>query len=207
MNAYYSYSAQQYEERVKKDHDISDLSGKLKVCGKDAESMGLVSWLLDEQYTDISDRNRLRDLWKNNYVIESILQKYSISDIEKLYTAAEDELKGKALPSEYSQLKDRAEKFNVKLYLFLLLIYPYNLRCKYFHGNSPTILIAAYNDYEISALETVNYFLTQFLNEKIPEMFSDDFWTDEKQKKAERYVEFLNRGEDFKTLVERCLKK
>ncbi len=204
MNAYYSYSAQQYEERVKKDHDIFDLSGKLKICGKDAESMGMVSWFIDEQYTDISDRNRLRDLWKNNYVIEIILQKYSITDIEKLYDAAEKELRGKALPSKYISLKNRAGEFGVKLFPFLLLIYPYNLRCRYFHGNSPTILIAAYNDYEISALETVNYFLTRFLNEKIPEMFSDDFWTDEKQKKAERYIEYLYKGQDFKLLVEKC---
>ena len=206
MNAYYSFVAKMYEEKTMEDYKLDSLTGKLKVFGRDAESMGLVSWLIFPQYTDISDKERLKALWKNNYDVEKNIEKYKISDIQELYNASIEEMQGKTLPEEYKILSNRASVFNVNLYQFFTLIYPYNLRCKYFHGNSPTILLAAYNDYELRALELVNYFLTQFLNKVIPDLFKEDFWNDERQKKAVEFIEFLSK-KDFSILIEKCRNK
>ena len=206
MNAFYSYITRRYEEKLKIEYDLSSLSGGLKIAGRDSESIGLLSWLLDPQYTDISNKDKLRDLWKNNYEVERILTDYAVSDIEELYRETLNNLGGEPLPSKYRVFMKRAEAFNVKPYPFFLLIYPYNLRCKYFHGNIPTILFAAYNDYELSVLRVVNFFISTFLNEHIPRLFKDDFWTDMEQKKAESYIEYIT-GKSIDILIKKCQKK
>lgn len=205
MNAYFSFVSERYEESLISVYNIENLKGKLKVKGRDAESIGLLSWMIGEECTDISNRDRLAELWKDNYVIEDTLKDYTTDDIAKLYDAAEVRLKGVALPEKYVVLERRAREFGISLYVFLLLSYPYNLRCKYFHGNSTTMLIAAYNDYEITALETVNFFMTEFLNIGIPRMFQDDFWTNKEQEKAIAYVEHIT-GKSIEKLIENARK-
>ena len=65
------------------------------------------------------------------------------------------------------------------------------------------MLIMAYNDYEITSLNTINYFLERFLNENIPMMFQEDFWDENKQKQAVSYIEYLSGNKkDFSAIVE-----
>ena len=201
MNAYYGFVAHKYEDKLMKDYGLDSLSKKLKLSKTDADSIGLVSWLIYPQYAAESDREELNKKWTNNYDVERLIENYSISDIKKLYDSAKKELRGETLPNKYTELADRATEFKVKIYSFFTFVYPYHLRCKYFHGESPTVLLAAYNDYEIRTLELVNYFLTMFLNEKIPLMFKKDFWNDKNQKSAIDYLESL-RGDKIEALIQ-----
>lgn len=198
MNAYYNYVAKKYEDRIKQEYQVNNLTSNLKLSMRDAESIGLVAWLMDQRYTDMTKKDELEKLWKNNYVIEKELEDLSESDSEKLFVASSKELEGEIIPESYSKISNRAKEFNVKTFPFILLIYAYNLRCKYFHGNTPTLLVSAYNDYEICVLSTVNYFLERFLSDNIPKIFEDDFWNESKQEMAINYVKYIRKWNDEK---------
>ena len=72
----------------------------------------------------------------------------------------------------FEKLQECAGELKMDLFPLLLFEFPYYLRCNYFHGNQCTILISSYNDYELRCLETVNYFLDRFLDERIPMLFA-----------------------------------
>lgn len=62
---------------------------------------------------------------------------------------------------------------------FLLLDYPYYMRCNYLHGNRATPLFASLRDPEVAAFRVLNLFLESFLKDAIPRMFSPDWITEE----------------------------
>ena len=72
---------------------------------------------------------------------------------------------------KYNGLFDLADHLGVSLYTFLLVIYPYWLRCNYFHGSKAQPILAAYIDPEYRDLKLINTFLERFLSTSIPKMF------------------------------------
>ena len=207
MNAYYSYVSDCYERTVMKEYSLESIkNGKLKLKGKDSASMGLVAWLMEPRFPNVSDQcvlDELKGKWKKNYDVENELRHYSDVEIAELCDASYNALLGGELDGKYKKLSARSEEFGVSLFVFLLIEYSYNFRCRVFHGNSPTMLIMAYNDYEITSLNTINYFLERFLNENIPMMFQEDFWDENKQKQAVSYIEYLSGNKkDFSAIVE-----
>ncbi len=109
--------------------------------------------------------------------------------MDRLYEKAREALAGnKELPEECKKLEQCAARFGVSLFSYLLLIYPYHLRCKFLHGDRSRLLVVAYNDYEMNVLRTVNYFLQHFLDSEIPKMFLDGFWTEKEQEGMENYI-------------------
>lgn len=77
---------------------------------------------------------------------------------------------------------------NIPLYCYLLLAYPYVLRCNLFHGSKVQTVVSAYNDPEMLDYRVVNEFLERFLEDLIPRMFSsswvgkDKYWYDRLEK-------------------------
>ena len=176
MNAYYSYYASCYEKEIRAElgkDDAEKLPKDLQLIKQDSRSIDAIGWSIFPKYEKIKNREAL---WKDNYRTEKILCNFSLPQIEELYNAAEQELKGIPLPAQYADLAACADTFGTPLFTYLLLIYPYHWRCNIFHGNRATLLFAAYNDYEMAVLQTANYFLERFLNDAIPTMFRDDFF-------------------------------
>lgn len=106
------------------------------------------------------------------------LTKEYLSAITELSGIKKDDYKvlydfalSKSTEQKFSGLCEIAKTMNLDLFSFLLFELPYYLRCNYFHGNQCTMLISSYNDYELRCLETVNYFLDRFLDERIPMLF------------------------------------
>jgi len=194
MNSYYTYIAQCYETEIKSKYGITKLHRDLTLVGTDSASMGAVAYMLGNKYPFIGEEGKsraIKELWQKNYDVENILSTYSLEEIKDLYDSSFKELSGEMLPEKYTALDTRAKQFEVKLFAFLLIIYPYNWRCKVFHGNRSTTLVMAYNDYEMAVLNTINYFLETFLNKAIPEMFERDFWCEEKQNKMYEYLRII----------------
>ena len=210
MNAYYSYTAFCYEKTMKETYGLREVSGKLKILGRDAESMGAVAWQLDPHFPSINDKTRLTELWQGNYVIENELRSYSAENARDLYDSAVAALTEENINPRYEALNRRAAEFDMALFPFLLIEYPYNWRCKYLHGNRTTALFMAYNDYEMGVLTTINYFLERFLDTAIPEMFSDSFWSEEKQTKVMEFMHHIrqsNGKDEFQKALDKAVKK
>ena len=62
---------------------------------------------------------------------------------------------------------------------FLVLDYAYYIRCNYLHGDKTAILFSAANDPELAAFRALNVFLGEFLKEMIPQIFREDWFTEE----------------------------
>lgn len=200
MNAYYSYIASLYEKELKSELGMVDdneplKNRDLKLMKVDGRSIGALCWLLYPKY--MYPKNA-EELWKHNYKTEKILSEYSPSQIHDLYEACLSETRGVELPARYNDLAECAELFGVPLYTYLLLINAYHWRCNLFHGNRATMLFSAYNDYDISVLHTINYFLDEFLNDAIPKMFHNDFFAGdyEKVKQYMREISTKQSGEN-----------
>lgn len=76
-------------------------------------------------------------------------------------------------------LRTCIKRTGMSAYGFILLDYAYYIRCNYLHGSKPTILFAAANDPELAAFRTLNLFLREFLKEILPQMFREDWFTEE----------------------------
>ena len=62
---------------------------------------------------------------------------------------------------------------------FLCLDYAYYIRCNYLHGDKTTILFTAATDPELAAFRALNVFLGEFLKEMIPQVFGENWFTEE----------------------------
>ena len=57
-------------------------------------------------------------------------------------------------------------------YMLLLLWLPYQIRCKFFHGEDSVPLLCFQDEYPLPLLKVVNYFLEDNLNNILPKVFS-----------------------------------
>ena len=188
MNAYYTYRKVCYERYLETVYGVQlDTNKQLKISGE-ANLIGSLVWQFDGHYKNV-DKPEIEKIWRKNYDVEKILAKMKSEELGDLYEASflalSEEIE---FPKIYQSMERRAAEFELTLFSFLLLEYPYHWRCNYFHGNRGTPLVAAYNDYELSVLRCHNYFLQRFLNQEIPKMFKEDFWDETKQRRTEAFV-------------------
>ncbi len=127
--------------------------------------------------------------------------------LHELYDTALDHMKDKTAPMNgFDRLFDLAahccdhlehipgqeDEGNIPLYCFLLLAYPYILRCNLFHGSKTQTVIAAYDDPEMLDYKVVCEFLDRFLEERLPQIFSGH-WHDGDPDWYERIEDSLKR--------------
>lgn len=200
VNACYSYIAFNYEALLRKELGVGDdqkLPDKLCLSENDYGSVGALCWILSGRFR-VTHRKEAEKIWES-YETEKTLCDYDEYQIKALYKAAKSELSGEPLPLQYKKLSTYADKFGASLYTYLLLIYPYHWRCDLFHGNRTTLLFCAYNDYEIAAIRTVNYFLDTFLNEFIPDTFKPEF----PEKYYEDVKQYMRKFFDFDKIIKK----
>ena len=71
------------------------------------------------------------------------------------------------------------DRTGLSAWAFLLFDYGYYIRCNYLHGSKTPVLFAAASDPELAAFRALNLFLGEYLKEAIPEMFREDWFTEE----------------------------
>ena len=76
----------------------------------------------------------------------------------------------------------------------------------YFHGDAPLLLLCYENNAELATLRAVNYFLTRFLGELIPNMFCDGFFTNEMYQIAKDFLQSSN-SQNFYQITRRKILK
>ena len=183
----------------------------------EAAEIGLAAWMTypkgtEPRYTDFSDIMKRPGLWEYKEETEGSPRNTIRTRVEKclkrinseesaarLYKAALADLRGETMTvvkgweeilkvaAELSGIAERV--FNVKLFIFLLYIYPYDKRCNLFHGDGATLLISMFKDPELAHLNVINYFLDRFLNQEIPRIFEKNYWSEEKHERAKSFYE------------------
>ncbi|MGN0632141.1 MAG: hypothetical protein ACI4JN_12525 [Ruminococcus sp.] len=112
--------------------------------------------------------------------MDRLLFKFDLNKLANLYEESlnnPDNISDADNP--YHDMYDAAESIHIPLFAFLLIVYPYQLRCDYFHGSRVQPVIVAYNEPEMLAFCVVNYFLYRYLNDEIPQLFKCDEISDE----------------------------
>ncbi len=191
MNAVYNQLTRLYQEEycMKIGQSMDDLPSSKRAYKFDNVGMGALIATLDpgvilpKKYD--SDDNykaafrKLNGLF-NDTILDTLDELYneSLTNFENDYDSE----------SKYAELYELARNINLPLFFVLLLIYPYYLRCNYFHGSKVQPLVLAYNDVEFRDFRVCNYFLERFLDENIPDMLSQDWFTEEKYNYIENYL-------------------
>ena len=191
MNAYYSYVALCYEKMLRAELGAGEnekLHSALTLHG-DYQMIGALCWLIGGKYRSYGKEDTDR-LWRR-HCVENALGHCEEPQVQKLYEAAVEEASGAELPAEYADLASCAEEIRVSLFGLLLLVYPYHWRCDLFHGNRTPVLFLACTDHELTMLHVINYFLERFLNESIPKMFKEDFFTEAEYEKVKQYMRLI----------------
>lgn len=194
MNALYKQIARDVIKYYSGIHNQPLSKRKKNRIDSDFSCINLLACFLEMDKVKLLSQKEREQKWKQYYSVEKILEKLTDKEINELYDMAKEELNGKMLPSKYQTLSEISAEFGAKTYTFLLLIYPYYLRCNYFHGDKPSLLITEYNSYEIGSLRLVNYFLSSFLVDNIPELFETGCWSGIVRKYGCEYLEYLING-------------
>lgn len=188
MNAIYNYVGDCFEKSIIQEFGLnnrSELNNNLKIKGKDGLCLGLLSYLIGGKYRKITPQLSVE--LKYQYLnFEKEICKYN--DIKCLYNDFTEQLNSSKRLDKYEKLYNSADEFNVPLYVFMILGYPYYWRCRYLHGNSLAPLFMAYNEDDLKILQIMNYFLDRFIDKTIPMLFSEK-WDEEKYKCALKYLE------------------
>ena len=188
MNAYYTYRGHCYKKYLMEAYGAGKDEADKLCISTEAQLIGSLAWKFDGHYRYLGKKEADK-LWNHFYDTERELGKLGAGDLERLYGEAWEALAGdKELPEAYKKLGQCAARFGVSLFSYLLLVYPYHLRCKFLHGSRSTLLVAAYNDDEVNVLRAANYFLGRFLDREIPKMFREDFWTGKEQEEMEKFI-------------------
>lgn len=186
MNALYNNIAKLYMAEVEKNHPIQKVD---KILGNDSGSIGALMNILG------CGKSKPIRSKQTEYKIEyaqvgDCLQSLSPEEIESLYGLLSQEKtrpRADGLRKNLKPINTLAQKLSITPYGLLLLEYPYHWRCRYFHGNRATILFSAYNDRELSILRTLNYFLSEFLRNEIPLLFSKEYFDQAKYNTIYKY--------------------
>ena len=163
---------------------------KLAMVGNDQKSLGALAYIVGGDYKRISAKDS-QELLREYYGIERVLGEINEKDFPEFYDECEKNIDKKSVSNSnyYNQLEKIAVKFEVPVYVLLILGYPYSWRCKYLHGNYISPIFMAYNDDEYCGLKILNYFLSRFLEKEIPLMFSGNYWNDNKMESIIKMIE------------------
>lgn len=203
MNAYYGYLAQCFLEKLLQEFHVDRSHPQVKkfeFIRKDGEQISMLMYLLHQGTRKPSSK----DNHKYFYTACSFLTELSPEKLPLLYDESWNIMQRKqdAINPEFQKLENCAKVLELPLFLFLLLDLPYFVRCNYFHGDAPLLLLCYENNTELATLRTVNYFLTRFLGELIPNMFCDDFFTNEMYQVAKDFLQSGNSQKAFTKLQE-----
>lgn len=193
MNAYYNSIAKQFE-RTLENKGITK-TGKYKVYTVDNACLGaLICTRIKKDYfitKDFDKKEEYIQLYRNtNRLLVSCVNDGGKELYEKALTCLDNEV-----PPEdpYYDIFEAAKYANVPLFIHLLVLYPYLLRCKFFHGSKVQPVISGYKDPELFDLRIINQFLETFLNQKIPTMFFSEAMDDESFETVKSFCEKRNK--------------
>ena len=198
INAYYSYIGDSFEKAYKKKNGLEedeDVPNKYRMNHLDNPCIGALIC------TDIKKDCYIKKKYDSSKEFSEVCEStnkllYTCTDgnIDALYEDALANLDNEIREGcPYNPLYEAAKKIEVPLFVYLLLLYPYRLRCNYFHGSKVQPVIAGYRDPEIFDLNIINRFLERFLTEKIPSMFEETEMSDEDLENIIRYCKYRDK--------------
>lgn len=182
FNAYYGYIAQLFEQYIIQKNE--KVGNTFKMIGLDNPSQGALAVTLAPEVFFLKrisdDKHQRKVLHDTNRALCGV----DLTRMGEMYDEMKSNLNSSFVPhSAFAQLYQIAKDYptgkgtSLPAFLYYLVVYPYWLRCNYFHGSKAQPVVAACNEPEISDLRVVNFFLQRFLMENIPRMYGDRFLT------------------------------
>lgn len=121
--------------------------------------------------------------------LKGLLRSYSQEELPRLYRQLYDHRTDRTWVPEGplgEHLKLCTKRAHMSAWSFLVFEYAYYIRCNYLHGSKAAALFASANDPDIAAFRALNCFLSEYLKEVIPQMFREDWFTEEMYEAAMR---------------------
>lgn len=184
LNAVYTFVAKKYELSLREKFGLTNdqkIRNDLIISARDSLSIGALAYIIGGNYKIISPTEAI-SLNNKYFETEKILGSIKKDNYERFYEECLSDITQDNInhDEKYMTLSQISACFEVPVYVYLLLGYPYHWRCKYLHGNYIAPLFVEYNSDEVKCLKLLNYFMDRFLSKEIPAMFKQSYWTDEK---------------------------
>lgn len=193
VNALYSSIGDLFETAFLKKYE--KLSNKYKMNHLDNPCIGalIVTDIKNDCYLPkgIRKLDGFDELYQStNHLLYACVKKGPDDLYEDAYDNLDNEMR-EGCP--YNPLYEAAGKIGLPLYVYLLLIYPYQLRCSYFHGSKAQPVISGYRDPEIFDLKIINRFLERYLTEKIPVILTRKEMDEADMEMIRKYCEYRDK--------------
>lgn len=190
MNAFYGEIAIRAEEAISRRTDTArkDLQSKYRLYKLDNPSIGALIRLIQPGFVFPRKPDDIPEYRKAYRLIGRSLAAIGDLDIDELYDEAFGSKDNDPGKTKNKPLYEAAAPLGISLYVFLLLVYPYWLRCSYFHGSRVQPVVAAYSDPELLDLSVVNGFLDRFLSDNIPGLFGSGELTESETDSILQYL-------------------
>lgn len=195
MNAYLNVFAKEYEiaESNKLHCSRKELPSAKKMYKIDNACIGSLISVLQPGACFPKKPDDLPEFRSAYHAIDQELFNNDNLEVLDLYQAAETDLFFQKRDNTYKAYFDIADRIHLSLYVFLLLVYPYWLRCNYFHGSKTAPIIASFIDPEIKDLNVVNCFLDRFLSMNIPRLYEGNIVSDDQIALIEVFLKNRNK--------------
>lgn len=188
MNAYYNVYAKCFEEIRIKREDFKK-KNKNRIYKIENKCLGMMIRLIENNAlfpNKPDDKEEYKTAYK---MMQYTLPEYVSSNLEQLYNESKENINKSVKASDFIELYKIVEPLNLSLYVFLLIVFPYHIRCNIFHGSNVIPIVASYKDLEISNLRIVNMYLEKFLSDNIPHLFDETIMNENEYLLVKEYLD------------------
>lgn len=161
MNGLYGYLAEKHPDKIQKEYRQIKLIASLYGLNYDSRDKN--------DYKQKINNNRLRG--KITETVEMMDRNTCVATIDAIKENNWDNILLKDVKSIIDE--EFGESFMDPMGLFLLW-FPYQLRCKYFHGEKTIPMMSFPNERPLPSLSFVNAILEEFLDSKLYEWFDEE---------------------------------
>lgn len=150
--------------------------------------------LLQGWQYDLSSLSHPRNEKERNHIrldAEILCEKIKTDSLHTFYTAVKtNDIDNKYITELQGIIKNDSQddKIVIHPYAFMTLWLPYQIRCKYFHGEFPVSLLSFENEHPLPAITVVNTFLESFLDNELPKWFDENIVDNELKPKVWQYA-------------------
>ena len=170
INALYGYVSDLAKENLPE-------SGK-EWIKKEYAQIRFLSLIMGFPYEPINKSSTNEEKKENNivrYSLEKICAAIPFNSIVPFVEACRnDDRSNQWIAEIHTLLENHNADGKIHPFMLMLLWFPYQLRCKYFHGETPIPFLCFKDEHPLPSLRVVNHILDSYLDDNLPHWFIDD---------------------------------
>jgi len=170
MNALYGYVSEKGKRSLPKEG--------IEWIKKEFAQLKFFSLIMGYQYRSLNKGKTIDEKKQNNHLLFSLERLCASIPSENtssfVFACQKNDCSNQWVDEIHKLLKEFNADEDIHPYMLVLLWLPYQIRCKYFHGEATIPFLCFSDEHPIPALKVVNQVLDNFLDNNLPHWFMEE---------------------------------